>query len=294
MAGPPAAPDPRSWCEGDFATSASGWPDSSGEGNGWRSSAVVATQPTILSGVLNGHNVASFDGVDDVYFGSTFQSGSGWRLDAVFNHDALTFFVVFKVNAISAPSGAGSPVASCDIYLTNGLGFGAEFGVVFYPPDELVWYITTVNANTFCIRGNEGIDWSCTSPPVYTLRNLVDVGEWDILACWFDGDKMHMRTARRPDIINSIPIGKIYNTGDIGCDGFLIGSNGLRSLTSLGFLDEGFNGEIAETVLYDRVLSCEEINGVLAYESEKYDIPCPLIPCGAGVRRMYTTAIGIH
>lgn len=102
----------------------SAWPESSGNGHPAPSQATAGAQPTVVSGVLNGHKVVRFDGGD-------FLSLSGTALALAQNRGALSIFIVYNYPTTAAgtktifslSSGTGAAATRAQVYFKDPTGF---------------------------------------------------------------------------------------------------------------------------------------------------------------------------
>ncbi len=205
----------------------------------------TATAPALVTNVLNGKPVLRYDGSNDVLVGNkTIDLRTNFTTIIIFkNRVRKSYNGLFRI--ASALTGETS---NLEIFSDGGgTGNGLQFISVNRAANALATLETNSNGNTFPANNYYvWIDQKSQSGPASGLRLINNT----VVAQTLGGNNQGFRT---PNSINTPFIG-------IGYNGTAFGGN--------KYLD----GDIAEVIAYNRVLTAQEISQLHAYLEQKYSL----------------------
>jgi hypothetical protein len=210
------------------------WEDQSGSGY-HVTQATSANRPVLKTGIRNSKNAIRFDGSNDALVSANIVAS---------NLSAMTCFVVSYI----AGFGGG--------------GFGRYFdrgGI-----NGRVWFVDSRDVGGSPANCNTVIIGSTGGPGQQTALNSLSSANWFLSSVRWDGGTSYIanisqkinRVVSSRGEANSFTLTSVANTA------YVIGN---RSA-----LDRGFNGDIAELIIYNQALTTEQIDNVEGYLAAKW------------------------
>ena len=194
-----------------------------------------ANAPTLVSNAIGGRPAVRFDGVDD------FLSLPGGFQDFT---GGISLFVVLRPTAVQS----GSKI----VQLGNGAG-AANIGLGRAGSSAGYQYYNTNASGSY--------DWFDTSSGLVT------------------GESSLLTLRQQPGAVNGFSYAEVLKNGAaLSGKSVFVPPVATRSVNYIGksyWPDGLFQGDIAEVILYNRVLSTTEQNAVHAYITARYGIPLP-------------------
>ncbi|MFZ4775547.1 MAG: LamG-like jellyroll fold domain-containing protein [Terrimicrobiaceae bacterium] len=198
-------------------------------------------EPTFKAGILNGKPVVRFDGTNDLF------TGSSW--ETYISPTQFTWFVVFNAAAVR----------------TDGSSYWNNSGILGEAGGNLGLGLKGADSPSYLRAGFE-------APPYSTGGKWVEIscvpGKWQVAVVRFDANSptnlyLHSQSESEEGIVVGAPVGSLKGTM----------TSPLRlGQSASGFGNLSFQGDVAEVLIYNRSLSRDEIRGVESYFSSKFNI----------------------
>ena len=212
------------------------WEDQSGSGY-HVTQATLANRPVLKTGIRNSKNAIRFDGSNDALVSANIVAD---------NLSTMTCFVV----AYIAGFGGGGLGRYFD---RGGIGFNGRLWFV----DARDVLGSPANCNTVIIGSTPG-------PGQRTALNSLSSSNWFLSSVRWDGGTDYITNISQK--INRV----VSSRGESSSFTVLSVANTTYVIGNRTALDRGFNGDIAELIIYNQALTTEQIDNVEGYLAAKW------------------------